>query len=87
MNAITDFSVSAASCSPAADPAAAKLEQRLRNIQAFQEKYDAMLYVIEFIANYQSINTVSIQEQERLAELRLLVTEARSKLKTLNSAG
>jgi hypothetical protein len=87
MNAIRDFSVSAAICSPAADPAAAKLAQRMRNMQAFQEKYDAMLYVIEFIANYQCINTVSIRQQKRMAELRLLVTEARSKLKMLNSAG
>jgi hypothetical protein len=88
MNTITDSAVSAAACLPAAAAAAAeaKLGQRLRNIQAFQQKYDAMLYLVEFIANYQPIDTASIQQQKHMAELRQMVSEARGKLKALNSA-
>ena len=61
----------------------AKTEQRAINVRAFQEKYDAMLYLVEFIASLQLvglIGTKNPQQAKKMEELKSVVAQARNGL-------
>jgi hypothetical protein len=82
MNAKADTALSSSPCLDAATESD-KFEQRARNLRAFQEKYDAMLYIIEFIAKYHQANPLVAKQDKRGAELQGLALRARQEIREL----
>lgn len=57
-----------------------QLEQRAKNLRSFQEKYDAMLYIVEFIASFHSGDTRNPRQAKKMHDLKSLVAQTRNGL-------
>ncbi len=84
MNAKQNIAMELASChAPLVDTPttpAAHLEQRAKNLRAFQAKYDAMLYIVEFIGSYHLPDPRNPRQAKEMADLKSLVAQARNGL-------
>lgn len=84
MNANQSLVTESAGCpAPFADPLAsvgAKLGQHLKNMRAFQAKYDTMLYIVECMISLQTLNTLNPGQAKTIADLKSLVIQERNEL-------
>ena len=77
MNATQDITIKSANC-PATT--AEQLEQRAKNLRSFQEKYDAMLYIVEFIASFHLGGARDSRQPNKMDEVKSLVQKTRNGL-------
>lgn len=75
-----DSAMILANCHAASCNTASRIEQRANNLRAFQKKYDAMLYLIEFMALFHQIGTRCSGHSKEMEEVRSLVIQARNEL-------
>jgi hypothetical protein len=77
MNATDDIAMkSASSLVPLVDIPATT--QREKNLRSFQEKYDAMLYIVEFIASFHLGDIRNSEQAKKMDDLKSLVVQARN---------
>jgi len=78
MNATQDIATNSPSCpAPVVDAAA---EQREKNKRSFQAKYDAMLYIVEFIATFHLLDRRNPKQAKKMEDVKSLVAQTRNGL-------
>jgi hypothetical protein len=79
MNLNQDIATKSASCTTSLVDVPATT-QREKNLRSFQGKYDAMLYIVEFIASIHLRHTKSSIQAKEMEEVKSLVAQSRNGL-------
>lgn len=80
MKAKQDLALKSASCPASFAVAVEQHEQRAKNLRSFKAKYDAMLYMVEFMASFQQLAAKNPKQSKAMEEVKSLADQARNKM-------
>ena len=78
MDAKQDIAMNPANCP--ASSVDTSTTQREKNLRSFKAKYDAMLYIVEFIATFHLRNIRNPRQAKKMADLKSMVVQTRNGL-------